>query len=299
MPTISMVIEGYVASREWDAATLSRLAFWGEQFGDRTLTDINPDEVDAAVVDLAQRGKLRGVRNGDTIPTGKPLAPSTINRYITQLQSLYRYAKRMRLLPRAFVPPTTGIEKAQENPDPDNYLRPEEVDRLLKVARLIDRRPHSWGRLEALILTAYHTGLRRNNVLNLRWRDVDLEERTAYIARTKNGEPMVSVLTPAVVEVLQRIPFKHPDALIFGNKNGKPFHFRRQWLECTEKAGLPGRNFHQLRHGCGHALAMSGVAQGQIMMVMGHKTLGASARYIHANVTDKRRIVDGVFANQK
>ena len=114
MPTLQTVVDGFVASREWDNATLGRLSWWVEQLGDRELADISPDDVDAALVRLAERGRLRTGRGLRTEPAGKPLAGSTLNRYIGQLASVFRYARRLRLLPRAHVPPTRGIEKAPE-----------------------------------------------------------------------------------------------------------------------------------------------------------------------------------------
>jgi len=47
------------------------------------------------------------------------------------------------------------------------------------------------------------------------------------------------------------------------------------------EAGLAGRNFHQLRHGTATALARAGVNQASLMAALGHRTLSASARYMH------------------
>ena len=294
MSTLKDVVEAFVAAREYDRATLSRLHFWVQQFGDRELADITPDEVDAAVMRLAERGRLKPIRNGSTTKAGKPLTGATLNRYISQLQSIYKYARRLRLLPRAHVPPTHGIEKSPEPPDPKRYLRPEEVERLVKVARVVDRR---WKKLPALIIVAFHTGMRVGNLLDLRWRDVDLAARTITALKTKNGQPQVAALSERAAKELERLPGTHPaDERVFGNSRGDRFQFRNLWVRTTVEAGLPGRNFHQLRHGCGTALAMAGVNQAQIMAVMGHRTLTASARYIHANTSDKRRIVDQVFS---
>jgi integrase len=237
---------------------------------------------------------MRPVRNGAAVPTGEPLSGATLNRYVTTLGSVYAFARRTRLTPRTFVSPVRGIEKAPERPDPDRYLRPEEVERLIKVARAFDVR---WGRLVALITLLFTTGLRVGNALALRWRDIDLAAGTATVARTKNGDPHVAALTERTLEELARLPNRHPDAWVFANNAGtKPHDVRRLWDRVTRVAGLPGRGIHQLRHGCGSALAMAGVGQAQIMAVMGHKTLVASARYIHSNVNDRRAIVSRVFA---
>ena len=111
---------------------------------------------------LAERGRLKPRRGKDTEAAHKPLAGATIDRYISQSQTVFKYARRLRLLPRALVPPTRGIEMAASRVDPKRYLRPEEVERLITVARLLDRK---WGRLVALILTGYSTGLRRANLI--------------------------------------------------------------------------------------------------------------------------------------
>lgn len=292
MPTFRETVAAFVGSREFDSGTIGRLHWWTEQLGDTPLTEVTPDMVDDAIVNLTQRGKLKVVK-GQRVATGQPIGPATLNRYISQLGSVYKFARKHRLIRRTFVFPTVGIEKGQEKIDPNRYLRPEEVDKLLVAAKVTDRK---WGKLTALILVAYHTGLRKSNVIRLRWADVDLVNRTATVLETKNGEPQVAALSRPSVEALEKIPGRHlPDAYIFAGRSGRPLDFRKLWENTTELAGLKGKNFHQLRHGCGHALATAGINQASIMAVMGHKTLTASARYMHHNLNDKRQIVARVF----
>lgn len=155
------VTEALIASREWDQATLSRLAFWTDALGKRELATITAEDIDAALVRLADRGRMKGGKVATT-PAGRPLAGSTINRYVSQAGSVFKYAKRPRLLPRAFIAPTRGIERNPERADPERYFREEEVTKLLAVARVLDRR---WGKMVALITVAYHTGLRVGSLL--------------------------------------------------------------------------------------------------------------------------------------
>ena len=56
----------------------------------------------------------------------------------------------------------------------------------MAVARVLDQR---WGKLSALILVAFHTGLRLGNLMSLRWSDVDLRARTVTVTKTKNEVP--------------------------------------------------------------------------------------------------------------
>ncbi len=293
MLTVGQVIDAFAATRTFDRATLSRLAFWSEQFGEREFRDISEDDIDSAQMQLLQRGRLQAGRGRRiTKPMGKPLAPATINRYRTQYESLVRFARKTGIVPRKFVSPTVGIERYTEKPDPNRYLRSGEIERIIAQARVLDRR---WGRMVALIVMAWHCGLRKGNLLGLRWGEVDLVGRTVTVIRTKNGDPITSPLSTRCVNELARMPVQHPHALVFGNRFGQPFAFKNLWARCCAQAGLPGRNFHQLRHACGSELARNNIGQAAIMSYMGHRTLRASARYMHLNVDDRRAVTTKVF----
>jgi integrase len=292
MATLKDLIDGYVASRDWDQATLSRLAFWESELGALELGAITPDHVDTALLHLAERGRLHATRNGKAERTGRPLAASTQNRYISQVQSLFRHARRLRLLPRAFVPPTHGIEKAPEPTRHDRFITTAELARLVAVARLVDRR---WGRMVAWLQLSFTTGLRKGETMRLQWRDVDLEAGTAIVHKTKSGRPHVAVLLPHVVDELKKLPGKDPDALVFGNRDGAPFNLRALWARTCAGAGVVGKTPHSLRHGCASALAAAGVGQAVIMQTLNHASLASSARYQHLRVQDRARIVAEVF----
>jgi len=107
------VVDAFVASREWDASSLGRLEYWAECFGDREFAALTVDDVDAALMRLAERGRLLAGRRS-TKRSGRPLKGATINRYQSTLGSIYKFARRARLVPRNFVTPTHGIEKLPE-----------------------------------------------------------------------------------------------------------------------------------------------------------------------------------------
>jgi integrase len=198
----------------------------------------------------------------------------------------------MKLVPRAFVAPTRGVERCPERPDPERYLRPEQVAAVLGVARMLDRR---WGKMAALIVVAFHTGLRVGAILDALGRHVDWTQRTLTVPRTKNDEPIVVSLSTEAFDHLKRLPKVGPDERIFGAKSGEIFNHRNLWNRIAKEARLEGHVFHELRHGHGTLLARSGTSQQMIMKCMGHKTLSASARYAHANIEDKHEIIAQVF----
>jgi len=95
------VVDGYAATiTNTRGGLLGRLQYWCLRFDDKRIDEISAADVDAAVADLLQRGKLQGGRGQPTVPTGQPLAPSTIDRYVGDLAGVFRYARRMRLVPR-------------------------------------------------------------------------------------------------------------------------------------------------------------------------------------------------------
>ena len=127
MTTFREVTEAWIASKEHCAGSLGRIQFWVDQFGYLPITEVGEDDVDRALEALVARGKLKPGRNGQpATPTDEPLAGSTVNRFISTLAGIFKYARRVRALSRSHTPPTRGIEKAPEPVDPDKYFRPEE-----------------------------------------------------------------------------------------------------------------------------------------------------------------------------
>ena len=207
-------------------------SFWVDEFGPLQVDQISEDQVDQAINRLVIRGKLKGGTGQDRgQPTGQPLSGSTINRFVSTLAGLFKYARRLRVLPRSHVPPTRGFEKAPEPVDPDKYFRPEEVERLLAVARVVDRR---WKKLPALIVLGFHTGIRIGNLKGLKWEDIDFDAKTASIAITKNGRPHVTA-ADSCIEELRKLP-KAEHVTRLGYRSEKPFnhrvllHSHQSWL---------------------------------------------------------------------
>jgi integrase len=291
--TLKVLIEGFLAAGDRPSDAPGRLAFWLNELGDIPITEITAEAVDAAMVRLAERGKIQPRRGKEPIRTGKPLSGTTLTRYVSQLAGLFKFARKARLVARTWTPPTRNMDLPGPAPIKTTYFTQDDVERLVRVARMLDRR---WGRMPALIRTAFCTGLRAGNLKELRWEHVDLDAGLVRVERTKNGHPILSVLSASARAELALLTGRKPGELVFGNKSGQPFHWRKLWLGVTARAGFDGYNFHLLRHSCGSALASAGAGQSQIMETMGHKTLHASRRYMHLNTSARAEIVNRVFA---
>ena len=138
---------------------------------------------------------------------------------------------------------------------------------------------------------AYHTGWRKQEILNLTWAQVDFEGGWIRLepGTTKTGEGRMFPLIPQLRAVLtaQR---DHTDQLqrdqgrIIPNvfhRNGKPIkRINRAWAAATRKAGVPGRIFHDYRRTAVRNMVRAGVPERVAMQLSGHKTRAVFDRYV-------------------
>jgi integrase len=187
--TLAELIDAFMAAYAGaDRSIGSRLAYWRDTLGDRIASEILADDVADALAALMQtRAKTFMGRDADGAKRFKPRGPiagATANRVLTSLGSVFKWSRRRRLLPRGFVSPTRGVERAEAANHRVRFLDDAERARLLAACRVA-----TWSRLYLLVLMAITTGARRGELLALRWRDLDLERRTAAVHVSKNGEP--------------------------------------------------------------------------------------------------------------
>jgi integrase len=162
--------------------------------------------------------------------------PATVNRYLATMRALLRMAcdewqwidrfPKIRLLP-------DEVER-------DRWLTREQAKRLIAVSP-----PH----LAALIRFALATGCRAREISGLEWSRVDLQRRTAWLDRTKNGTPRGVPLNADAVAVLEEQRGKHPR--ICFTYRGKPIRWEltnSAWHSALRKAGIEDFRFHDLRH---------------------------------------------------
>lgn len=69
--------------------------------------------------------------------------------------------------------------------------------------------------MRGLVAQAAFTGMRRGEILGLRWKDVDLANQRVYLTETKNGTLRVVTLNTLAVQVLQSLPKGNPGELVF------------------------------------------------------------------------------------
>jgi integrase len=217
--------------------------------------------------------------------TEVPFAPKTINHTLMVLKAILRDAKTHRHLTEN---PAEGVKGLAASDNEElRILQPEEIGRLLEAAA------DPWRTLYAV---AVHTGLRRGELLALRWGDLDFAQGTLHVRRSLNrlrdGDGYVVKETPlktrysrrtidlspvAIGELLQLPAGDDPDHdTVFRSRAGgfiDPDNVDRAFKRHLTLAGLPDLRFHDLRHTHASLLIAAGVHPKAIQARLGHASI--------------------------
>jgi integrase len=156
------------------------------------------------------------------------------------------------------------------------------------------------------------TGLRIGELLALRWRDIDFENRALCVQeavyeghfddpKTRHSRRHVP-LSPKCIEILEKVKPKAPDsdALVFHSSTGTPLDYRnlanRQLAPACKAAGLKRRGWHLLRHENGTLLGSVRTPYATITEVFGHTSPEMTKNYVHSFPADAREAVEKVEA---
>jgi integrase len=284
-----------------DRTRVPHLSWWLGQLGaDRHFTSITEDDVLEGLEALRARpARVYIGRDAAGAPIHRAkgkLSGSTANRYHAALMALFTWAIKRRHAPRDWENPTCKIERTPERNQVVRFLTDEERERLLEACRR-----SAWPRLYCLVLMAITTGARRGELLGLTWGSMDLERGSARVLDTKNGEPRVLPLTPALLEELVRFKVDRPEVRVFPSRSKltEPRAFESSWLTALRSARVKRFRFHDLRHTAASYLAQSGASLLEIADFMGHRQLAMVKRYAHLTIATKANLVNRVLGGIK
>lgn len=244
-----------------------KLNWWRDQLGEHTkLSQITPSSIAGAKDRLARGQSL----------SGKKPSPSTVRRYLNVLGSAMGTATREWFWLDSN--PCTKVVRPTEPRGRVRYLDTDERSRLLAACE-----DSATERLYPLVVTALCTGARQGELVNLKWRDVDLDRGVAIIHHSKNGERRALAITGPAEEVLRdwHRSRRLDSDLVFPSPHGKANFPQRAWEIARDEAGIVDFRWHDLRHTFASYLAMSGATLAELAEALGHKTLAMVKRYAH------------------
>lgn len=274
--TLGGFIEGHygpwvLEHRRSGRATLNRLKACFGGLWDRELAQINAW--------LVEKWRTERLRAGTK--------PTTLNRDVTALKAALSKAVEWGHLkehPLASIKPLKTDSAAKVR-----FLTDEEERRLRSA---LDSRPL----LRVLVLLALNTGLRRGELFNLRWEDVDLARGFVTVAGTgaKSGRTRHVPLNAEARRVLEG--WRHAtggEGLVFPSRAGGTMtNVKRSWGSALREAQISGFRFHDLRHTFASRLVMQGVDLNTVRELLGHADLKMTLRYAHLAPEHKAAAVE-------
>ena len=235
-------------------------------------------------------GVIASIRRVDvqryvTFRAGKVSAHS-VQKELNVLKHLLRLAVEWEVIPFSAA---QSVKSPRVPAGRVRYLQPTEFRTLLAAAP-------AW--LRPIIGLAASTGMRRSEILGLRWLDVDIKHSRIMLPQTKNGEGRIVYLNQSAVAALQFVMPSSPSPLspIFGEIT--PEQVSVAFARLCRALQIQDFRFHDLRHTAASWLRMKGADIHTVAQLLGHKDLRMAARYQHlspAFLADAVAALDGVF----
>ena len=206
--------------------------------------------------------------------------PAMANRTLDLLSRMFNMAESWGLMPEGSNPCPRRMKYRERRRE--RFLTAAEFRRL---GRSLDEAEASGAisvHAAAAIRLLMLTGCRKNEILTLRWRDVNLEAMELHLTDTKTGARTVS-LSPEAKRVLAGIPRSQGNPwVIQGRKNGERLCFvDRQWCIVRERANLEDVRLHDCRHSFASRALALGESLPVIGKLLGHAHVETTARYAH------------------
>ncbi len=214
------------------------------------------------------------------------VSPSTVNRELTCLKTIFNKAKEWGKVKEN---PISKVKFFKEENRRLRFLEKEEIGKLISACE---------GNLAIIVTLALHTGMRKGEILSLKWRDIDFSRKIITLLNTKGGEKREVPMDDLLYDILLPLPKHKESPYVFCNKEGKPFQdIRKSFATALKKAGIKEFRFHDLRHTFASQLVMMGIDLKTVQELLGHKSFEMTLRYAHLS-SDHKRTAINYFCNQ-
>ena len=229
------------------------------------------------------------------------VSKSTVDKNVAVAKSFFNWCIHQGL---TGANPVKKVKLFHEDNERVRFLDPETEYPML----LAEARQGPWY-LEPIIVLDVNTGLRRRNMLDLRWDQVDFKRRIIRIeSRTKNGRPHNLPLNDTAFQKLQEVhqktgAYQHVFVHLDGKFEGQPItDIKNAFNGAVVRAKIHDFRFHDLRHTFCSWLAIRGVSLNAIQKLAGHASIKMTLRYAHLSpryLSDEVKALDPVQGNGK
>jgi integrase len=256
-------------SHEFDAYRMRTLLRY---FGGKMMARITTADVERFIIE-----RKKDLSNF----TGVPISNTGVNRDVLCLQTMFRVAVNFGHVKDN---PVRRVQKLKENPRRLEYLKKEEIQAFLEACT---------GQFKVIAVVAVYCGLRKGEILNLRWQDIDYERKLIEIVQSKTNKKRFVPMPPRVILALREHPVLEGCEFVFHKSKGERLrHFTGSLRGALERAGLRRIRFHDLRHTYASQMMMAGASPLLLMENLGHASLEMTERYSHLTEEYKQEMAE-------
>jgi len=210
--------------------------------------------------------------------------PSTVNRLTTCLKHMVNKGVEWGMASEETLKCVRKVKLLEENNKRLRFLTVEECKALIDCCA---------SHLRPIVTVALHTGMRRGEILRLKWDQVDLRHHFILLDKTKNGERREIPINTTLEKLFDSIPRGFESEYVFTDKEGKPYgEVKHSFQTALKKAGIQDFRFHDLRHTFASHLVMAGIDLTSVKELLGHKSLTMTLRYAHLAPGHKKKAVN-------
>ena len=215
-----------------------------------------------------------------TLHEGLRDKPYQANQVVRVLSKMYSLGMAWGMIPK-MRNPCRSVRLYRERRR-ERVLTAEESRRLGRVLDEAEADGSAFPPAIAAIRLLLLTGCRKNEILNLRWNDVDSTEGRLWLRETKTGTRWVP-LTPAVQWLLERVPRieGNPWVIVGGKPGDRLRSLDAIWFRLRVRAGLEDVRIHDFRHSYASTALELGEGLMMTSKLLGHQKIATTARYAH------------------
>ncbi len=214
-------------------------------------------------------------------PRGRKCSPATVRKEAGVLKHLLNWALESGMIA---ANPAARVMMPKAPAGRLRYLEPTEMKSLLA---------HCPPWIRPIVLLAVSTGMRRGEILSLRWKDIDLPHSQINLPKTKNGKGRTVYLNKMATAVIRFVALgteTRSEEPLFALE-ATPEDVSMTFMRACRTAEIYDFCFHDLRHSFATLLRRSGVQLDEIARQLGHSDLRMTQRYAHLGADQGREAV--------
>jgi len=209
---------------------------------------------------------------------------STVNRYLQLMGKMFNLAIEEGYLEEN---PARKVKSfSEKNNLKERILTEEEEEKLMENCS---------DTLKSIVAVALNTGMRRAEILNLTWNQVDFQAKRIKVEKTKSGKVrFIPINDDLFKQILKRKNENGQSAFVFLNPaTKKPFlDMKTPFKRACRISEIEGLRFHDLRHTFATRLVANGIDVETVRDLLGHYSIVITQRYTHSSDERKRKAIE-------